>query len=277
MKKLFGTCLDKNSDDKIAEEDFLVKNYEDEKLFEELEEITQRYDSSISKSRFAYTAKYLAISVISIALTLISFRLVSPMTEAEGASPAPLFIPMFFALLGIITLGYYRKKNVSFVSSEDMMRLKSEKAKETKKLYANVGVPENAVTVDILDYFYETDKNGSEIIKSIGSLLPMWAYEQEDKIFFSDEYSLFAFPKSSFREIHYVEKSFQTCDSEGNNPYSLNSAEYSEYITSYASGIITHKGYISVLICNNEEEYELRLPAYETSALSKLTGLFPKR
>ena len=208
---------------------------------------------------------------------MISFYLVSPMTEAEGASPAPLFIPMFFALLGIIMLGYYRKKNVSFVSSEDMMRFKSEKAEETKKLYARVGVLETAVTVDVLDYLYETDKNGEERFKNISSLLPMWAYEQEDKIFFSDEYILFAIPKSGFKEIRYVEKSFQTFDSEGTKPHSLSSAEYDGYIASSANGILTHKGYMAVLISNNGEEYELRIPAYEATAFSKLTGLFPKR
>jgi len=277
MKKLFGICLDNVSEDKLPEEEFLVKEYDDEKLLESLEEITIRYDQKSSKIRFGSMIKLLVISFITMALTLISFKIVEPLTEGENASPLPLLIPGILAFIGIMVIAYNRRRISTAVSSDEMRILVAEKDRELKKLYSSVGIPESALTLDILDYTYEIDKNGNEKLESYIATVSMWAYELDEKIYLSDEYSLYAFPKNAFKEIRYVEKSFTTYESSWNKPFSPASEEGDGYGLTLSNGAVYHKEYLAVILDNEGDEYELRMPAYEASAISRLTGLYPKR
>lgn len=192
------------------------------------------------------------------------------MTEGDDASILPLLIPMAFAVLFFITTKRFKIKNTSYDLSDETLQANGEKDKELKKLYAAVGIPEDAVTVDILDYTYKTDKNGNERMDGYVTNLPMWAFLQDEKLYLSDVYSLYAFPKDSFKEMRYIEKKFSTYESSWSKSTLPVDAERS-------NGTLIHSDYLSVILDTDGEKYELRLPAYEATAMAKLTGLYPRR
>lgn len=278
MKKLFSMCLDKNAEANIAEHDFLVKEYDDDTLLEGLENITKGHEEKLSKSKFASTLKFLALSVISMAATIVSFTMVTAAYGENETPTAMLLIPLAFALIGIVTLGVYRVKSVAFASSEEALSNSAEKATALKKLYASVGVPENADTVDVIDYIYTTDKDGNE--KTGGyttSITPMWIYEQDEKIYMSDNYALYAFPKSSFKELKCEKKDYSVLDTCWTKPSSPLSEEYSKHGVWASRGVISFSEHLSVIIETESDKYELRLPSYEAETLSRITGLTAKR
>lgn len=270
MKKLFGICMDRKSEAEFSEEKFLVKEYEDDGFLEKVGEIEQKYDRSSTKLNLASTVKQLAVTVLFLALTIISYSIVSPMTEGDDASILPLLIPMAFAVLFFITTKRFKIKNTSYDLSEETLQANGEKDKELKKLYAAVGIPEDAVMLDILDYTYKTDKNGNEKMDGYVTNLPMWAFLQDEKLYLSDEYSLYAFPKDSFKEMRYIEKKFSTYESSWSKSTLPTDMER-------ANGSLIHREYLSVILDTDGEKYELRLPAYEATAMAKLTGLYPRR
>ena len=98
MKKLFSICMDKFSDETIPEEDFLVKNYDDDILFEELENITKAHVDKVTKSRFKAVANYLALSLISVALTLLSTLMINSYARSAAKRKYALTSPLKYII-----------------------------------------------------------------------------------------------------------------------------------------------------------------------------------
>ena len=103
----------------------------------------------------------------------------------------------------------------------------------------------------------------------------LWVYEQDGDLCFSSEYSVYAFPKSAFKELRYVEQEFTTPEGSWNKPTPPNAEEYVNSGLTLMRGYIAHSGYISMTLELEGEAYELRAPAYEAMAFAKLTGLTP--
>ncbi len=274
MKKLFSICMDKLSDETIPEEDFLVKNYDDDKLFEELENITKAHVDKVSKSRFKAMGNLLSISLISVGVTLASILLINRYAGESNMYNVLLLIPLIFSLIGIISLAKYRKGTAEYASSEEILQMNAEKEETVKKLYESVGVPKTAVSVDIIEYTYKFDKNGNEITDGYNTLFRTWIYEQDEMLYFSDEYSVYAFPLEAFKEIKYVQSKYSVLETDWSKPTPPNEVQYG---VTAGKGLINFNDYLSVTLERMGESYEFRVAPYEALALSRITGLTPKR
>ena len=277
MKKLFSICMDKLSDETIPEEDFLVRNYEDGNLFEELENITKAHVDKVSKSRFKAMGNTLFISLVSVGVTLASVLLINRYAGESDMYNVLLFIPLIFSLIGIISLAKYRKGTAEYASSEEILQTNAEKEETVKKLYESVGVPKTAISVDIIEYTYKFDKNGNEITDGYNTLFRTWVYEQGEMLYFSDEYSVYAFPRESFKEIRYVQSKYSVLETDWTKPTPPASELYANCGITAGKGLVTFSDYLSVKLERGGEAYEFRAAPYEALNLSRISGLTPKR
>lgn len=278
MKRLFSICMDKNSEDTAPEEEFLIKNYEDDKLFEELESITKMHVDSVTKSRFKSMSHILAISIISMSVTLISMLLINRYAGESNAYTVLLLIPMIFSVIGIVAIAKYKRGTAEYAASEEVLQLNADRDSAIRALYETVGVPKDAVAVDIIEYSYKLDKNGEEKTDGFNTLFRTWVYfRDEDKLYFSDEYSVYAFPIEAFKEIRYTERSISVLETDWSKPEPPTSDKYSSRSITVSKGLITFSEYLSVILEYNGETYEFRAAPYEALTLSRITGLYPKR
>ena len=277
MQKLFSICMDKSSDNVAAEDKFLIKNYEDDKLFEELDEINKNHVDKVSKSRFKAMADLLTVSVISVGITLVSVLLINKYAAESDAYTVLLFIPLIFSLIGIISIAKYRKGTAEYASSDAILQMNAEKESEVKKLYESVGVPKTALTVDIIEYTYKFDKNGNEITDGYNTLFRTWVYYSDGCVYFSDEYSVFAFPIEAFKEIKYVQNKYSVLETDWSKPHPPTATEYANCGITVSKGLINFTEHLLVTLEYNGENYEFRAAPYEALPLSRLTGLIPRR
>ena len=277
MKKLFSICMDKFSDETIPEEDFLVKNYEDDILFEELENITKAHVDKVTKSRFKAVANYLALSLISVALTLLSTLMINSYASESDAYTVLLLIPLAFSILGIVSLIRYRKGTAEYASGEEILQLNAENEAAVKALYESVGVPKTAVSVDIIEYTYKFDKNGNEVTDGYNTLFRAWVYGQDERLYFSDQYSVYAFPRDSFKEIRYVQSKYSVLETDWCKPTPPTAEQYLNCGITTGKGLINFTDYLLVTLERDGEAYEFRVAPYEALPLSRITGLYPGR
>lgn len=277
MKRLFSICMDKHSEDTAPEEEFFIKNYEDDKLFEELESITKKHVDSVTKARFKEMSGILSISIISMSVTLISMLLINRYASESNAYTALLLIPMIFSVIGIVAIAKYKKGTAEYAGGEEVLRLNAEKDGEIRSLYETVGVPKDATAVDIIEYSYKIDKNGEEKTDGFNTLFRAWIYGQDDKLYFSDEYTVYAFPKEAFKELRYTERKISVLETDWSKPVPPTSDKYSSCGLTVSKGLITFSEYLSVILEYNGETYEFRAAPYEALPLSRITGLYPKR
>ena len=275
MKRLFAINLSDKTDEPLTEEKFIVKTYESDNLFDTADAIDKKYKNDASKLRMPNIITAIVATAINwILIFALIFYMKSPAGEN---SPVIVTVAMLCVCLAAMIVSIYlKKKSEAIPDNEASRKLTEEKNKAIKELYASVGVPSSAETVDILHCTYEIGKNGQEK-HVLCSTEPIWLFEENESIMISDMYALYAVPKSAFREIRYIEEQIITHVSSWHKPGSPISEEYGGRHTTVKNGFIFFSEYLSVRFTYENEEHEIRFPAYEASAISRILSLSPKR
>lgn len=147
-----------------------------------------------------------------------------------------------------------------------------------KAIYDSLGVPENAVEVDVLSFSYVT-KEGRPQVKERGLSTPymnmvMSAYIENDTLCLTNLDGKYVFPLSSLRAIRTVKKSVQIPSWNKELPHS--DAMYKPYkMTEDKYGSIHTKPYHILELERDGEAWGIYFPCYELPTFQALTGLSP--
>ena len=151
-------------------------------------------------------------------------------------------------------------------------------AAEEARVRAALKIPEDALDMDFLGFFYRVGENGAFPIKPFDFMtLEMFAYTDGEYLNVADYNDVYSIPLSSFTGIEKCEK--ETTLLGWSKDDSFDSETYAEYgITENKDGFLVIPYYYSAkLSAENEdgesEEFELLIPPYEYGSFIRLTGL----
>lgn len=150
----------------------------------------------------------------------------------------------------------------------------------SKSIYSDLDVPETAETVDILAFTYKM-KDGEPKAKEAG-LNPtpyinveFKAFIENDKLILADLENKYAFPLSSLKAIHKVNKNISVPGwNKDENPKKGKYKEYKLRVDDY--GCVHFKPYYILEVLHNGESWGIHFPSYELPAFTELTGLTPQ-
>lgn len=214
-----------------------------------------------------------------IALFLIGGILSADVSLAQGYQNAPwLFMVAGIALilwLSLFLTGRAKAKTV--LKTDESTKTFSDLNKASDLIYAELNVPANAQTVDVLSFFY-IEKNGA--IKVQEKALQFAQYFNPEFKAFSDANNLYlvnldgkyAFPISSITAIHTVKKRIRIM--QWNKDERLNRGYYKQFkLTSDNYGCVHCKYYHILEINHHGESFGIYIPPYELPVFETLTGL----
>lgn len=150
----------------------------------------------------------------------------------------------------------------------------------SKSIYSDLDVPETAETVDILAFTYKM-KDGEPKAKEAGFNptpylnIEVKAFIENDNLILADLENKYAFPLSSLKAIHKVNKNISVPGwNKEENPKKGKYKEYKLGVDDY--GCVHFKPYYILEVLHNGESWGIYFPSYELPAFTKLTGLTPQ-
>lgn len=168
-------------------------------------------------------------------------------------------------------------KSKSVLETEENVQTLGHLEQMSNVILAELGVPANATTVDILTFFYKM-KNGKPKVTEKGMQLapylnPVYeVFADEENLYLANLEGKYAFPLSSLVAIHTVKK--QTIITGWNKPVDFNKGIYKQYkLTNNQYGSIFCKCHHILEVNHNGQSYGIYIPCYELPVFEKLTGL----
>lgn len=150
----------------------------------------------------------------------------------------------------------------------------------SKSIYSDLDVPETAETVDILAFTYKI-KDGEPKAKETGFNptpyinVEFKAFIESDNLILADLENKYAFPLSSLKAIHKVNKNIRVPGwNKEENPKKGKYKEYKLRVDDY--GCVHFKPYYILEVLHNGESWGVYFPSYELPAFTELTGLTPQ-
>ena len=146
-------------------------------------------------------------------------------------------------------------------------------AAEEARVRAELEIPEDAIDMDFLSFFYRENESGPFSIKPFDFMtLEMFVFADGESLHIADFNDVYSISKSDIKGIEKIEK--ETTLLGWSKDDSFDSEKYAEYgITENSEGFIVIPYYYSVRIDANGEEYELVIPPYEMQRLSAILGM----
>lgn len=151
-------------------------------------------------------------------------------------------------------------------------------AEVAAKVRSELGIPEDAIDMDFLSFFYRENANGPYPIKPFDfMMLEMFAYNDGDCLCIADYNDVYSIPKAAFTSVERIERPITVLG--WSKDEGFESEDYAEYeMRETEEGFISIPCYYSakISIQNDEdetEEFELLIPPYEYESFSALTGL----
>lgn len=143
-------------------------------------------------------------------------------------------------------------------------------------VYTDLGVPENAETVDLLAFRYKSKNDKIVAKETYGSPaiylnIEFKAFVEDSKLMIADVEKKFAFDLSEIKAIRTVKKHIIIPEWHKETPH--NKGEYKQYKLVVNNAGIHIKKYHIVEFCHNGEEWGIYIPCYELPKFEKLTGL----
>ena len=226
--------------------------------------------------------QYLFVAAFAIGLGLWVY---SGMAMAEAFKTA-IYIPLLlfvgfvgFVALSIVEMIQSKKfaKEMGLDSISDLDDYENihdtdedaEQAEEAR-VKAELGIPEDAVDIDFLSFFYRENENGPFPIKPFDFMtLEMFAFSDEEALHIADYNDVYSINKSDIKEIEKIEKEATLLG--WSKDEAFDSEKYAEFdIKENDEGFIVIPYYYSVSISKDDEEFELVIPPYEIDTLKSL-------
>ena len=228
--------------------------------------------------------QYLFVAAFAIGLGLWVYSGI-PMADAFKSAiyiPLLLFVGFIgFVVLSIVEMVQSKKfakemglDTISELDDYENIHEVDEDAEEEEeaRVKAELGIPEDAIDMDFLSFFYRENEDGPFPVKPFDFMtLEMFAFADEEFLHVADYNDVYSISKSDIKEIEKIEK--ETTLLGWSKDEAFDSEKYAEYnITENDEGFIVIPYYYSVSISKDDEEFQLVIPPYELDTLKSLIG-----
>ena len=281
MKNLFSIKLSDKDAAELDESPYLAATASPEvrakmrNAFSIVEEATAPKEPTEEEKQLrAQGNRYWTVCLVSLAATLILFFVGG---DLGIYTAVPALYTVNLALLAVSIYFNFKAKKInrsqtkSFNESlkmdfsESTARLNEAAAEAAREL----GVPANALTIDVLPYHYE-QKNGKTVStnkKGAFSNLAVSAFIKDEKLCLATAQELVAIPLSDVKGYREYDENFEL--DMWLKPEDPSSDKYKAFGIR-KSGLFSHKahGYFGLLI--GEDAYEVLIPRYDFEAIKAL-------
>lgn len=180
------------------------------------------------------------------------------------------FVLMAAAILGGIYLTLYlkqrqKKREAMKTAEETMLEERAQRLDWVSR--QELGVPESAVHIDVIQTSYELEDGQEEVYDNEN--LSLFAYCQEDSLCFTNLVWVFKVPFSSIQKVVWVKEQQLFYQWNKEEPY--NSKTYKPYrIKKNNAEQYIIRGYYSLRISEARGEFEVMVPEYDEKLLFSL-------
>lgn len=203
-------------------------------------------------------------------LCLLSFLVDIWKLSFQQALEDKWFVLLAAVILGGIYLALYlkqRQKNREAMKTagETMLEERAQRLEDASR--QELGIPESAVHIDVIQTSYELEDGREEVYNSEN--LSLFAYCQEDSLCFSNLVWVFKIPFSSMQKVVWVKEQQHFYQWNKEEPY--NSKTYKPYrIKKNNAEQYIIRGYYSLRISEARGEFEVMVPEYDEKLLFSL-------
>lgn len=283
MKLFLG--IDRTTDKKnetVNGSEFITK-HSSPALYNALEQAQDNTEKLLERAKLPLAVRVIGWICVVAALALVG-GIFSAWNDDESMSIPAMYAaaPWLFwcagaAVIGAITFGIvtYRFFKKTVESDEGDITF-SALDNASDSIFADLGVPPNAVEVDLLAAPYKI-KNGEPVHYDPFSptrfytTLIFRAYREGDALCLTNAEGVHTFPLSEMREIQTVRKSIIT--DTWNKEEAHNKGIYKPYKIHETEDGFSSKPYHVLTLVHNGEEWGIYFPCYELPTLETLTGL----
>lgn len=281
MKPLFGIDVTVNKkNEEINGKQFVVRAIEEsqmqafERRGEALEETINRTKLPLALRVIKTICGYLTIIVL-VVLVRAAFDI--GLAKAYENAPYVFYATPVLALVWLALTLLSHKKEKHVLEEENAEAQVASLDRDIKSHYNMLGVPEEAVQVDVLMFRYK-EKDGNVIPQAHGFAptpflaLDLMAFVTEDALCIADLQELHSIPKDALRRITTVKK--RICIPNWNKEEAPTKGCFKPYkITVNNMGMVYLKPYHVLELEINGELWGIYFPCYERESFERLTGL----
>lgn len=279
MKPFYG--IDNTHDaenEKENGEEFLIQK-PDEYLYAEYDRVVNSVFTDIKKSLklplFLKVVQFISLTVGACIFSMLFEYFVSDENAKFETSDILLIFIMIICVVIFVVLNFIIKALNKREDASEEQHLQSKKVQGAyQQLLNNLGVPQDALNIDILSFNYKNEKDMIKIDKC-GMSVPMF-YNMEFHIFKDNknfylaiDSGKYAFKLSSIKTIHKTEH--KNALFLWNKNVSYNKGKYKQYkMKEDKMGNIRCKAYYILEIEENGELYGIYFPEYELETVKTI-------
>lgn len=281
MKPLFGIDITTDKKNETVNGKQFVIRALDQAQMQALEQRTEALQQTVERAKLPLVLRVIKsiCGYLTIIVLVVLFRAAFDIGLSQAYNNAPY---VFYAtpVLGVIWLALFilsRKKESAVFEEAGAEQQAASLDRDIKSHYDMLGVPEDAVQVDVLMFRYK-EKNG-EILPQAQGLAPtpfmaldLMAFATEDALLLADLEELHSIPKTALRSITTVKK--RICVPNWNKEEAPNKGRFKPYkiIVNNAGLIYTKPYHVLEFECDGER-WGIYFPVYERESFERLTGL----
>ena len=276
-KPLFCIDITENkNNDVINGEEFITLAAPTQKI-EEYETKQESIEETVKKTHLPLWL--IIIQYLSAFLFIVTVSSTIEVGLRAAMQNAPFLVMSGFLggiVWGVLTLVAFIKKKK--ITSEEKLEEKLEElSNNSDTLYRDLGVPEDALNVDILVFRYKIKKG--EIRPELISVLqttpyintPVKIYATENELNVADISNVYSFERSELKSISRVNKRIAIPSWNKDEPPTK--GKYKPFKMSVNSGNIFLKPYYILNIERDGQCFGIYLPCYDLESFEGLTGL----
>lgn len=276
MKYLFGTV--KKSNEKNFER-FIIRSLSEDKTQETNKLLKE--GASLEKKK----APLVWLTLASVVLMCCGLMFVTPMLSLFSKKPfaTPMnekwinfYIGVSLFAVGLISFIVFKIVSSRTKKDPEVKQYVAKALRTAKECEFDLGVPENALKMDVVATILRRTKNGEEVIDTLWTPVPYLNFEtnvflENDNICFADTQIVIALPLKSIIGIKTINKSISL--TQWNKQESYKSEKYKSYKFARTNiGTLLSSPYHEIHFDIEGEIYCLIIPCYEKEPLLKLLG-----
>ena len=284
MKPLFAINLtDDKKNEVVNGSEFVTKTASIQNT-DSLEENQEELKQSIKKSQLPLWLQIVTyicgIYALIVAASIIK-NLDIGFAQMFKNAPALIITAPICGLIWLIFFVYSKIKSKKVLAEENVEQQIADIDKDIDAIYAELGVPDDAINVDILMFRYKI-KDGE--IKPYGGMqnvpylnFEIKAYTDGKCLHFADTENIYSFDLSELRSITTVNKRISTMNwNKDEHPRKGEFKQYKITVSDESVPYILYKPFHILEGEHNGEKYGIFFPCYELPAFERLTGLRAK-
>lgn len=278
MKPFLGIDLTNNPENEHQNGiEFLIKETPAE-VISVVQKQSTRIENMEQKSQSSSLLQFIQYgSIVFFLLTITAtLKLDTPFAEKYHNAPWLYWICVICGITGLIlTISSKRKRKCFLDSSEALLcQLKD----SMMDVYKVLSVPDCAEEIDILSFFYTTDRNQIKIKKNTFPIYDFFScnfkiYSDAETLYLVCLEGVYAFPLSSITSIRTIRKRVRILGGwHKETPY--NKGFYKQFHLSFdAYGCIHCNRYYIVELTHSGKSYGIYIPCYDIAIFERLAGL----